>query len=65
MYISPHAEQIMDRMPRSERTGFLRDCLSMWESSANAVTPKTNAEGQKYWNHWTNYTTATGNQPVP
>ena len=37
--------------------------MSVWESAANGVTPKTNTERQKYWNHWTNYKTATGINP--
>ena len=50
-------------MSRAERPGFLRDCLSEWEAAANGVTPKTNVDRQKYWNQWTNYSTATGINP--
>ena len=37
--------------------------MSAWEAAANGVTPKTNTELQKYWNLWTNYTTATSINP--
>ena len=37
--------------------------MYVWEAAANGVTPKTNTERQKYWNHWKNYTTATGINP--
>ena len=53
----------MDRIPCAKRPGFLRDCLSGWEAAANGATPKTNAERQKYWDHWSKYATATGINP--
>ena len=53
----------MDRIPCAKRPGFLSYCLSVWEAAANGGTPNTNAERQKYWNHWSNYATATGINP--
>ena len=43
----PHVERIMDKIPRAKISGFLRDCMSVWESTDNGVTPKTNNKHHK------------------
>ena len=48
----------MARMPCTERSPFLRDCLSAGDAAANGVTAKTNATRKKYWQHWERYATS-------
>ena len=53
----------MARMPRAQKSSFLRDCLSAGEAATNGFTAKTNANRQKYWRHWANYATTAGIDP--
>ena len=53
----------MARVPPSSRTMFISACLSAWEATTLGVTPKTNADRQKYWRHWVVFTTITGTDP--
>ena len=53
----------MGRIPPASRTIFASACLSAWEATTLGVTPKTNADRQKYWRHWVAYTTITGTDP--
>ena len=50
-------------MPRSERSTFLRDCLSSRDAASNGVTAKTNATRNKYWRHWEWYATSANIDP--
>ena len=51
-------------MRRTDRAGFLRDCLLARQAAANGVTAKTNTTRQKYWRHWTAFARAAGVDPL-
>ena len=42
---------------------FASACLSAWEATALGVTPKVNADRQKYWRHWRSFTAITQTDP--
>jgi hypothetical protein len=45
----------MDRMPHSERSHFVSDCVSSWRAINNGVVVKTSRDRHKYWGHWARY----------
>ena len=42
---------------------FASACLSAWEVTTLGVTPKTNADRQKYWGHWRTFSAITHTDP--
>ena len=53
----------MGQIPPASRTIFASACLSAWEATALGVTPKINADRQKYWGHWRCFTAITQTDP--
>ena len=53
----------MGRIPPTSRAMFASAVLSAWEATALGVTTKNTHDRQKYWRHWTAFTTLTQTDP--